>query len=194
MTSPPPIKVTPSAIPGVLLIEPRVFGDARGHFFESFNARDFEAATGLAAGFVQDNQSHSLRGVLRGLHFQRRRPQGKLVRVIAGTVFDVAVDLRAGSPCFGRWVGQELSAENRRQLWIPPGFAHGFLVRSEFADVVYKVTDYYDPADEHALIWNDHRLAIAWPLDTGAPLLSEKDRAGASFAMVESEMAGPARG
>ncbi|MES2481197.1 MAG: dTDP-4-dehydrorhamnose 3,5-epimerase [Pseudomonadota bacterium] len=186
------MKATPTAIPDVLLIEPRVFADARGHFFESFNARDFEAATGLAPRFVQDNQSRSRRGVLRGLHFQRRRPQGKLVRVVAGVVFDVAVDLRPGSPSFGRWVGLELSAENRRQLWIPPGFAHGFLVRSEFADVVYKVTDYYDPADEHALIWNDHRLAIAWPLNAGAPLLSDKDGAGASFAMVELEMADPA--
>lgn len=164
-------------IPGLLVLEPRVFGDARGFFMESYNARDFAQATGREATFVQDNHSRSTRGVLRGLHYQIRQPQGKLVRVVAGEVFDVAVDLRRGSPTFGRWAGTRLSAENRRQLWIPEGFAHGFLVLSEYAEFLYKTTDYYAPEHERCLLWNDPALGIDWPLDA-APLLSDKDRAG----------------
>lgn len=164
-------------IPGLLVLEPRVFGDARGFFMESYNARDFAQATGREATFVQDNHSRSTRGVLRGLHYQIRQPQGKLVRVVAGEVFDVAVDLRRGSPTFGRWAGTRLSAENRRQLWIPEGFAHGFLVLSEHAEFLYKTTDYYAPEHERCLLWNDPALGIDWPLDA-APLLSDKDRAG----------------
>ena len=171
------MKVTPTAIPDVLLIEPTVFGDERGFFYESFNARQFEQATGVAACFVQDNHSRSANNVLRGLHYQVRQPQGKLVRVSAGAVFDVVVDLRRASPYFGRWVGIDLSAENRRQVWVPPGFAHGFIVTSESADCQYKTTDYWAPEHERALLWSDPALAIAWPLD-GAPILSGKDSQG----------------
>jgi dTDP-4-dehydrorhamnose 3,5-epimerase len=161
----------------VLVLEPRVFGDARGFFFESFNAKDFEAATGVKASFVQDNHSSSARGVLRGLHYQVEHPQGKLLRVARGEIFDVAVDIRRGSPNFGRWAGVPLSAENKRQLWVPPGFAHGFLVTSESAEVLYKTTDYWYPQHERSIAWNDEELGIEWPI-TGTPVLSAKDAAG----------------
>jgi dTDP-4-dehydrorhamnose 3,5-epimerase len=179
------MQVTPSDIPDVLIIEPRVFGDARGFFFESYNQRDFEAATGVAARFVQDNHSRSGRGVLRGLHYQVRQPQGKLVRVAAGEVFDVAVDLRKRSPTFGRWTGVTLSEENKRMLWIPEGFAHGFLVLSESADFLYKTTDYYAPEHERTLRWDDPQLDIDWPID-GAPILSDKDRQGTALESAET--------
>jgi len=169
----------------VLIIEPKVFGDSRGFFFESFNQRQFEQLTGLAPNFVQDNHSRSARGVLRGLHYQIQQPQGKLVRVIAGEVFDVCVDMRRSSPTFGQSVCISLSAENHRQLWIPPGFAHGFLVTSESADFTYKTTDYYAPEYERAVLWNDPALAIAWPLQ-GEPLLSAKDKAGIPLAQAET--------
>ncbi|HFQ90621.1 MAG TPA: dTDP-4-dehydrorhamnose 3,5-epimerase, partial [Desulfobulbus sp.] len=156
------MEVRPTEIPDVLVIEPRVFGDERGFFFESFNQRTWEEKTGLSTRFVQENHSRSGRHVLRGLHYQIRQPQGKLVRVILGTVFDVAVDLRRSSPTFGRWVGRELSAENRRQMWIPEGFAHGFVVLSEAAEFLYLTTDYYAPEYERAVIWNDPDLAIDW--------------------------------
>ncbi len=168
-------------IPDVVVLEPRVFGDARGHFFESFNRRALEAALGRSLDFVQDNQSMSLRGVLRGLHYQQPRPQGKLVRVVRGEVFDVAVDLRRGSPTFGRWTGQTLSAENRRQLWIPEGFAHGFLVLSEAAEFLYKTTDYWHPEHERCIRWDDPDLAIAWPALGEPPRVSAKDAAGLRF-------------
>jgi len=169
------MKVTPLSLPEVLLIEPKVFGDARGFFYESFNCRAFAEAVGAAVDFVQDNHSKSARGVLRGLHYQLPpKAQGKLVRVVAGEVFDVAVDIRRDSPNFGRWVGAVLSADNRRQMWIPPGFAHGFLVLSESAEFLYKTTDYWAPELERAIAWNDPALAIDWPLD-GAPTLSAKD-------------------
>lgn len=171
------MKVIETALPDVLVLEPKVFGDDRGFFFESFNAAAFEAATGLKRTFVQDNHSKSQRGVLRGLHYQIQQPQGKLVRVVSGEVFDVAVDLRRSSPSFGRWVGTRLSAENNRQLWIPEGFAHGFVVLSETAEFLYKTTDYYAPAHERSLLWNDPALGIEWPFD-GAPTLSAKDEAG----------------
>ena len=174
------MNVSPTAIEGVLILDPRVFGDARGFFFESFNQRTFEQAVGGPVAFVQDNHSRSARGVLRGLHYQVVRPQGKLVRVVAGAVFDVAVDIRRGSPTFGRWVGVELSAENKRQLWIPPGLAHGFLVRTESADFLYKTTDFYFPEHERCIAWNDPVLAIDWGL-TEPPLVSEKDAAGGPF-------------
>jgi dTDP-4-dehydrorhamnose 3,5-epimerase len=175
--------VTPTAIPDVLVIEPKVFGDARGFFLESWNAQAF-AAAGIPAAFVQDNHSRSPRGVLRGLHYQIRQPQGKLVRVVAGEVFDVAVDLRRASPTFGRWVGERLSAENKRLLWIPPGFGHGFLVLSETADFLYKTTDYYAPEHERVIAWNDPDLAIKWPI-AGTPTLSGRDAAGARFRDAE---------
>jgi dTDP-4-dehydrorhamnose 3,5-epimerase len=171
------MKVMPTALPGVLLIEPQVFGDERGFFFESFNQRDFCAATGLTVDFVQDNHSRSARNVLRGLHYQIGRPQGKLVRVVEGSVFDVSVDLRRDSPQFGRWTGIELSAQNRRQVWIPPGFAHGFVVTSDSADLLYKTTDYYAPEAERCIRWDDSQLGVEWPL-SAAPLLSAKDQAG----------------
>lgn len=171
------MNVIPTAIGGVFIIEPKVFGDSRGFFFESFNQRAFEAATGATLPFVQDNHSRSAKGVLRGLHYQVEQPQGKLVRVVAGAVFDVAVDIRPGSPTFGKWVGVELTAENKRQMWVPPGLAHGFLVLSETADFLYKTTDYYSPQHERCIIWNDPTLAIDWPLD-GEPILSAKDAAG----------------
>ena len=175
------MNVTPTAIPDVLLLEPKVFGDSRGFFFESFNQRVFDAATGAPVRFVQDNHSRSGRGVLRGLHFQTRHPQGKLVRVVAGGVFDVAADIRPDSPTFGRWVGVELTADNRRQLWIPPGLAHGFLVLTESAEFLYKTTDYYAPEHERCIAWNDPGLGIDWPL-AAAPVLSAKDSAGLSLA------------
>ena len=171
------MKVVETSIPDVLIIEPKVFGDERGFFYESFNAATFEAATGLKRQFVQDNHSKSQRGVLRGLHYQIQQPQGKLVRVVAGEVFDVAVDLRKSSPSFGRWFGTHLSAQNQRQLWIPEGFAHGFVVLSESAEFLYKTTDYYAPEHERSLLWNDPELGIQWPFDE-APQLSAKDQAG----------------
>ena len=176
--------VIKTEIPEVLIFEPRVFGDARGFFFESFNQRDFQDATGWTPAFVQDNHSGSARGVLRGLHYQIHQPQGKLVRVTVGEVFDVAVDLRRSSPTFGKWAGTNLSAENRRQMWVPPGFAHGFLVLSEFAEFLYKTTDFYAPEFERCIAWNDPDLGIAWPLQ-GDPLLSVKDAAGTSLREAE---------
>lgn len=182
------MKVIPAAIPDVLVLEPRVFGDSRGFFFESFNERVFEAATGLRRHFVQDNHSRSRRGALHGLHYQLVQPQGKLVRVVSGSVFDVVVDLRRSSPTFGRSVCLELSEENFRMLWIPEGFAHGFLVLSESVDFLYKTTDYYHPASERTLLWNDPALDIAWPLRDlpGGPLLSAKDVVGQPLAAVET--------
>lgn len=178
------MKATPTAIADVLLIEPRVFGDSRGFFFESFNARAFTQATGSDLTFVQDNHSKSARGVLRGLHYQTQRPQGKLVRVVKGTVFDVAVDIRPESPTYGKWVGEILSAVNHRQLWIPPGLAHGFLVLSDGAEFLYKTTDYYAPEFERCLAWNDAKLNIAWPLDGISPLVSVKDACGHTFGQL----------
>lgn len=178
------MKVIASELPEVLILEPRVFGDERGFFYESFNARAFSEATGLSREFVQDNHSRSQRGVLRGLHYQLQQAQGKLVRVTAGEVYDVAVDIRRSSPTFGRWVGVHLSAENKRQLWLPEGFAHGFLVLSEYAEFLYKTTDYYAPAHERCIRWDDPSLAIDWPLDS-APQLSAKDQAGLSLADAE---------
>jgi dTDP-4-dehydrorhamnose 3,5-epimerase len=169
--------VTPTQIPDVLILEPQVFGDARGFFLESFNARDFAQSTGLEVQFVQDNHSKSARGVLRGLHYQIEHAQGKLVRVIQGEVFDVVVDMRRSSPTFGQWEGVRLSAENHRQLWVPPGFAHGFVVLSESAEFVYKTTDYWYPAHERSLLWNDPALGIDWPIDF-QPQLAVKDAAG----------------
>ncbi|MEQ1593122.1 MAG: dTDP-4-dehydrorhamnose 3,5-epimerase [Thiobacillaceae bacterium] len=170
--------------PDILLLEPKVFGDARGFFFESYNRKTF-SALGIDTDFVQDNHSRSTRGVLRGLHYQIQQPQGKLVRVVAGEVFDVAVDLRRGSRHFGQAVGMHLSAENKRMVWIPPGFAHGFLVLSEMAEFLYKTTDYYAPGHERSLLWNDPALDIAWPI-TDAPTLSEKDRKGQPLSMAET--------
>ncbi|WP_382163228.1 dTDP-4-dehydrorhamnose 3,5-epimerase [Hydrogenophaga sp. ANAO-22] len=169
------MKATPTRIPDVLVLEPRIFGDARGFFLESFNQTAFQAATGLDVTFVQDNHSRSTRGVLRGLHYQLQQPQGKLVRVVRGSVFDVAVDIRRGSPTFGQWAGAEVSEDNHRQMWVPPGLAHGFLVLSESADFLYKTTDYYAPQHERAIAWNDPDIGIEWPLD-GLPLLSGKDQ------------------
>jgi dTDP-4-dehydrorhamnose 3,5-epimerase len=179
-----PYTVIPTAIPDVLVLEPKVFGDARGFFYESFNARDFQACTGIDTAFVQDNHSKSSRGVLRGLHYQIQHPQGKLVRVIDGEVFDVAVDLRKSSPTFGQWVGERLSAENNRQLWIPPGFAHGFVVLSETAQFLYKTTDYWYPAHERSLLWSDPALGIDWPFDF-APQLAAKDAAAKLLAEAD---------
>ena len=171
------MQVARSTLPEVLLIEPKVFGDDRGFFFESFNERAFAEKTGLRVHFVQDNHSRSARNVLRGLHYQIRQPQGKLVRVTAGEIYDVAVDVRRSSPNFGKWAGVVLSAANRRMCWIPAGFAHGFLVTSDHAEVQYKTTDYYAPEHERCIAWNDRDLAISWPLK-GEPILSPKDRAG----------------
>ena len=179
------MKITPCAIADVLLLEPKVFGDDRGFFFESFNQRAFNEATGLDLHFVQDNHSRSVRNVLRGLHYQVVQPQGKLVRVVAGQVFDVAVDIRPESPTFGQWAGAVLSASNKHQLWVPPGLAHGFLVLSESADFLYKTTDYYAPQHERCIAWNDPTLAIDWPLNGNTPVLSAKDRAGNAFADME---------
>lgn len=179
------MRVLESGLPDVLILEPKVFGDARGFFFESFNEREFRAAIGRDAHFVQDNHSRSSRGVLRGLHYQLPpAAQGKLVRCVAGEVFDVAVDLRMTSPAFGRWTGVHLSADSHRQIWIPPGFAHGFLVLSETADFLYKTTEYYAPEHERCILWNDPELAIDWPL-TGAPLISRKDQAGSRLSKAE---------
>ena len=178
------MRVVPTDLPDVLILEPKVFGDARGFFMESFNARVFREATGVAADFVQDNHSRSAQGVLRGLHYQIREAQGKLVRVTRGRVFDVAVDLRRSSPAFGRWTGVELSEENHRQLWVPAGFAHGFVVLSEFADFLYKTTTYYAPEHERCLAWDDPAVGVKWPLQE-APRLSEKDRAGLALADCE---------
>ena len=176
--------VIQTAIPEVMVLEPKVFGDARGFFFESFNRRSFKELTGADADFVQDNHSRSARHVLRGLHYQIRQAQGKLVRVVAGEVFDVAVDIRRNSPTFGRWVGERLSAENKRQMWIPPGFAHGFLVLSESAEFLYKTTDYWAPEHERCIAWNDPDLAIAWPL-ADPPSLSAKDAQGTLLKSAE---------
>ena len=179
------MKFTPTRIPDVVLVEPKVFGDDRGFFMETWQARTF-AAAGIDVAFVQDNHSRSRLGTLRGLHYQLQQPQGKLVRCVMGSVFDVAVDMRRSSPTFGQWVGEVLSAENRRQLWVPAGFAHGFLVLSESADFVYKCTDYYNPASEQSLAWNDARVGVQWPFPEGVlPLLSKKDSEGKSFADAE---------
>ena len=178
------MKATRLAIPDVVLMEPKVFGDARGFFFESFNQKAFDEATGTRHQFVQDNHSRSAKGVLRGLHYQIEQPQGKLVRVARGRVWDVAVDIRQGSPTFGQWVGAELSEDNQHQLWVPPGFAHGFVVLSDSADFLYKTTDYYAPQHERCIAWNDPQLAIAWPY-AGAPQLSAKDQAGKSLAEAQ---------
>jgi dTDP-4-dehydrorhamnose 3,5-epimerase len=178
-----PYQVTTTLIDGVLVLQPKVFGDARGFFLESFNARDFEQATGLKETFVQDNHSKSAKGVLRGLHYQVQHAQGKLVRVTQGVVFDVVVDIRKGSPTFGKWFGQELSAENKKQLWIPAGLAHGFLVISESAEFLYKTTDYYHPEHERSLLWSDSSVGIEWPLHLldAPPLLAAKDEAAQTF-------------
>lgn len=175
------ITVIPTAIPDVLIIEPKVFGDDRGWFFESFNEKDFSAALGHSVTFVQDNHSSSNKGILRGLHYQMQQTQGKLVRVCHGAVFDVSVDLRKSSGTFGKWVGVELSAENKRQLWIPPGFAHGFLVLSEAAEFLYKTTDYWHAASEQCIAWNDSSLNIQWPNIGMQPILNAKDTAGLTF-------------
>jgi dTDP-4-dehydrorhamnose 3,5-epimerase len=179
------VKVTATALPEVKLIEPRVFGDDRGFFFESWNARAF-VAEGLDLAFVQDNHSRSARGVLRGLHYQLERPQGKLVRVVSGAVFDVAVDMRRSSPRFGRWVGAELSAENKHMLWVPPGFAHGFVALRDGTEFLYKCTDFYAPEDERSLLWSDPAIGIEWPLDGLTPTLSSKDQAGTPLAQADS--------
>ena len=172
-----PFTVTPTAIPDVLVFTPKVFGDERGFFLESFNARDFRELGGQEVDFVQDNHSKSVKGVLRGLHYQIQNPQGKLVRVVQGRVFDVAVDLRKSSPTFGRWVGEVISAENHKQVWIPPGFAHGFVVLSETAEFLYKTTDYWYPEHERCLLWNDPAVGVKWPINS-APQLAAKDAVG----------------
>lgn len=179
------MKAIPLAIPDVFLLEPRVFGDDRGFFYESFNQAQFEAAVGRQVNFVQDNHSRSAKNVLRGLHYQISQPQGKLVRVVHGAVFDVAVDIRRSSPTLGKWVGEILSAENKRQLWVPEGFAHGFLVLSDTAEFVYKTTDYYAPAFERCIAWNDTGLGINWPRHGGEPVVSAKDAQGAAFKAAE---------
>lgn len=178
------MNVIPTAIPDVLIIEPKVFGDTRGFFYESFNQAAFSNATGFNAPFVQDNHSRSSQGVLRGLHYQIQQPQGKLVRVVRGAVFDVAVDIRRSSPTFGQWAGVELSEDNHRQLWIPAGFAHGFLVLSDSAEFLYKTTDYYAPEFERCIVWNDETLNIQWPLQY-EPQLSNKDQAGVTLSQAE---------
>ncbi|WP_206177103.1 dTDP-4-dehydrorhamnose 3,5-epimerase [Variovorax sp. RKNM96] len=179
------MKATPTSIPDVLVIEPKVFGDARGFFFESFNQKAFDEAIGKHVDFVQDNHSRSAKGVLRGLHYQVQQPQGKLVRVVRGAVFDVAVDIRKSSPTFGKWVGVELNEDNHKQLWVPAGFAHGFLVLSETAEFLYKTTDYYAPAHERAIVWNDPAVGIRWPDVGGAPVLSKKDEDGCLLQAAE---------
>lgn len=178
------MQILQTAIPDVLIIEPRVLGDARGYFFESFNKRAFARVTGLDLDFVQDNHSHSIKGVLRGLHYQIKKPQGKLMRVVRGSVFDVVVDVRRSSSTFGQWIGAELSEDNRRQMWVPPGFAHGFLVTSDTADYLYKTTDYYAPEYECCIAWDDPAIGIHWPLD-GAPVLSAKDQRGKPLVLAE---------
>ncbi|MDO5624841.1 MAG: dTDP-4-dehydrorhamnose 3,5-epimerase [Pseudomonadota bacterium] len=182
------MQAIPTAIEGVFIVEPQVFGDARGFFMESFNQRVFAQATGAQVNFVQDNHSRSRKGVLRGLHYQVEQPQGKLVRVTQGAVFDVAVDIRRASPTFGRWVGVELTADNHRQLWVPAGMAHGFAVLSDSADFLYKTTDYYAPQHERSIAWDDPAIGIDWPLAAHGitdPLLSDKDRAGLPLAQAE---------
>ena len=179
------MKVTRLAIADVAVIEPTVFGDARGFFFESFNQKQFDAAIGRAVHFVQDNHSRSARHVLRGLHYQIRQPQAKLVRVTAGEVFDVAVDIRRSSPTYGTWVGELLSADNKKQMWIPEGFAHGFVILSDFAEFLYKTTDYWAPAHERCIAWNDAQLGIDWKLDGAQPVLSAKDQSGVLFSQAE---------
>jgi dTDP-4-dehydrorhamnose 3,5-epimerase len=179
------MKATPTAIPDVIVIEPKVFGDARGFFYESFNGEAFDSAVGRHAAFVQDNHSRSTEGVLRGLHYQIQQPQGKLVRVVRGAVFDVAVDIRKSSKTFGRWVGVELTEDNHKQLWVPPGFAHGFLVLSETADFLYKTTDYYAPAHERCILWDDPTIGIEWPKIGVTPKLSGKDAAGSALSAAE---------
>lgn len=178
------MNATPLAIPDVFVFEPKVFGDDRGFFFESFNHAQFEQAIGRKVNFVQDNHSRSAKNVLRGLHYQIQQPQGKLVRVTTGEVFDVAVDLRKSSPTFGQWVGEYLSAENKKQLWVPEGFAHGFLVLSDYAEFLYKTTDYYAPAHERCLLWNDATINVQWPLQA-TPMLSGKDAQGLPFDKVD---------
>ncbi|MCS6812002.1 MAG: dTDP-4-dehydrorhamnose 3,5-epimerase [Cyanobacteria bacterium] len=178
------MNIVPSEIPDVLILEPRVFGDDRGFFFESYNEQVFCEKTGLSVRFVQDNHSKSVKNVLRGLHYQIQQAQGKLVRVIAGEIYDVAVDIRRSSPTFGQWTGVSLSADNKRQVWVPPGFAHGFVVVSDSAEVLYKTTDYYAPAYERSILWNDPDLGIDWKLE-GEPILSKKDQAGTPFATAE---------
>ena len=180
------MKVTPTAIADVLIIEPKVFGDDRGFFYESFNQKAFNKATGLNLNFVQDNHSRSVRGVLRGLHYQIQQPQGKLVRVVRGSVFDVAVDIRTDSPTFGKWAGMELSENNHRQLWIPAGFAHGFMVTSDSAEFLYKTTDYYSPEHERCIAWNDPAIGIEWPAATTHPSLSAKDQQGLALHHAET--------
>lgn len=179
------MKATPLEIPDVVLLEPRVFGDARGFFFESFNQIQFEAAVGCVVNFVQDNHSRSAQNVLRGLHYQVRQPQGKLIRVTAGAVFDVAVDIRRSSPTFGKWVGEILSAENRRQMWIPQGFAHGFFVLSDSAECLYKTTDYWAPDHERSIAWNDPAIGVEWPVGGKSLVLSPKDQNGVALAVAE---------
>lgn len=174
------MNIIPTNIPDIIIIEPKVFGDDRGFFFESFNERVWQELTGLDVHFVQHNHSRSESGVLRGLHYQIQHPQGKLVRVIAGEVFDVAVDIRRSSPTFGMWAGTDLSADNKRQMWVPAGFAHGFFVTSDYAEFLYLTTDFWSPEHERCIAWNDPDLAISWPL-TGAPVVSVKDQQGASF-------------
>ena len=178
------MNITPTEIPDVLIIEPNVFGDSRGFFFESYNEKEFMEMTGLQVTFVQDNHSRSNKHVLRGLHYQIRQPQGKLVRVISGDVFDVAVDIRRSSPTFGKWVGEYLTAENKKQMWVPPGFAHGFLVLSDDAEFLYKTTDYWAPEHERCIRWNDPVLNVQWPI-TGDPLVSVKDDKGDLFQNAE---------
>jgi dTDP-4-dehydrorhamnose 3,5-epimerase len=180
------MKVMPGVLPDVLVLEPRVFGDERGFFLESYNQRVFREAAGIDANFVQDNHSRSVRNVLRGLHYQLRQAQGKLVRVVAGEIFDVAVDLRRSSPRYGCWMGLHLSADNKRMLWIPAGFAHGFLTLSDVAEVLYKATDYYAPAHERCVMWNDPDIGIDWPLAGGVPLVSEKDSRGVALKLTEA--------
>jgi len=178
------MKIAATNLTDIFVLEPAVHGDERGFFFESFNQKRFEEAVGRKTQFVQDNHSRSVKGVLRGLHYQIRQPQGKLIRALQGEIFDVAVDLRRHSATFGKWSGTVLSAENKKQMWVPEGFAHGFVVTSETAEILYKVTDYYAPQHERSLLWNDAAIAIAWPLD-GAPILSVKDRVGAPLAQAE---------
>jgi dTDP-4-dehydrorhamnose 3,5-epimerase len=180
-----PYIATRTQITDAIILEPKVFGDSRGFFLESFNAQDFAHCTGLEVTFVQDNHSRSAQGVLRGLHYQLNKPQGKLVRVVKGCVFDVAVDVRKSSPTFGQWTGIELSEENKKQFWVPPGFAHGFVVLSESADFLYKTTDYYDPSCERSIAWNDPAIGITWPTLATAPLLSEKDQVACLLAQAE---------
>jgi dTDP-4-dehydrorhamnose 3,5-epimerase len=178
------LKITPTAIPEVLVVEPKIFGDERGFFFESFNQAKFEAAIGRQVNFVQDNHSKSAKNVLRGLHYQIQQPQGKLVRVVKGEVFDVAVDIRKSSPTFGQWVGEILSADNKKQLWVPEGFAHGFVVLTDTAEFLYKTTDYYAPEYERSILWNDPAIAVKWPI-LGEPILSIKDQQAKTLAIAE---------